>query len=271
MKNNTRCLAELTSVYAVLVRALIISLAFHVVTARSPASASGSGQETSTSPQDTTSVHISGTVTDFKGTPIEGAVVELKKADFQTAYRCLTDGQGKYDLLVESGSYVALIAIVMEDYGTKKLEYWAWNVPALHDLEINPRYDRIEVYAMNAWCPQGALPSLQVYFRPMSLQRVMDQGGVEALKTMKLIDIAPELTHEDIVAEIDGERVAVLEVNKVREAAPNVQSIFAYLIQTALPEKPPEADYWRITVTITDPVTGEMGEGLLFWEKPLYR
>jgi hypothetical protein len=271
MSNNADSFPAQTHACAALVSALIASLVFPVLAGTGQPPIGERGQETSASFEDTLSVHISGTVTDFEGTPIGGAAVELKKTDFQSAYRCLSDAQGKYHLLVEPGSYIALTAIVTEDYATKKLEYWAWNIPAFRDLEINPRYDRIEVYAMNAWRPQGALPSLQVYFRPMTLQRVVNQGGVEALKTAKLIDIAPELTHEDIVATIDGQQVAVLHVNKVLEAAPNGQLIFGYLIQIALPEKQPATDYWRICLMITDPATGEMGEGLLFWEKRLYR
>jgi hypothetical protein len=271
MNNSADSFLISISAYAALVSALIASLVFPVLAGTGPLPIGETGQQTSASFEDSASLHISGIVTDFEGTPIEGAAVELKRTDFQSAYRCLSDAQGKYHLSVEPGSYIALTAIVMEDYATKKLEYWAWNIPAFRDLEINPRYDRIEVYAMNAWRPQGALPSLQVYFRPMTLQRVVNQGGVAALKTAKLIDVAPDLTHEDIVAAIGGQPVAVLEVNKVLEAAPNDQSIFAYLIQIALPEKQPDTDYWRVSLTITDPATGEMGEGLLFWEKRLYR
>ena len=160
MKNNARSFEVITSVYATLALALVTSLAFPVIAAAGSTFVHGKGQEISASfsRDDSMIVHINGKVTDFEGTPIEGAVVELKKADFQSAYRCLSDGQGNYHLLVEPGSYIALTAIVMEDYATKKLEYWAWNIPAYRDLKINPRYDRIEIYAMNAWQPQVHFP-----------------------------------------------------------------------------------------------------------------
>lgn len=221
--------------------------------------------------EEDTVIRIHGTVTDFEENPIEGASVELKKADFKTAYECLSDSDGRYSLSVEEGLYIALCAIVEEDYRITKLEYWAWNIPANGDLEINPRYDSLEIYAMNGWMPQGAPPSLQIYFRPMSLKRALAQGDLEALKKMELIDIAPDLSPENIQVRVGDERVSVLEVNKVREVWPNGQAIFAYLIQTPLPGRKPESNVWRITLTAKDPDTGEMGENLLFWERPCYR
>ena len=215
-------------------------------------------------------IRIHGTVADFNGNPISGASVELKKNAFKGAHGCLSDDQGRYELSAEEGRYVALAAIVPKDYRRTRLEYWAWNVPAHRDLEINPRYDALEIYAMNAWIPQGALPSLQIYFRPMSLKRALDQGGLEELRKMRVVDIAPDLTPEDIQVRIGEAPVPALEVNKVREAGPGGQAIFAYLIQTPLPEKRPAHDIWRITLTAKDPETGEMGENLLFWERPQY-
>jgi hypothetical protein len=70
---------------------------------------------------------------------------------------------------------------------------------------------------------------------------------------------------------VEEEHVPVLEVSKVREAMPNGQAILAYLIQTPPPRKRPERDIWRITLTATDPETGETGESLLFWENRRYR
>jgi len=59
-----------------------------------------------------------------------------------------------------------------KDYAVENLEYWAWNIMAYQDLEINPCIDGLEVYAVNAWIPQGGMPSVQIYFRPMSLKRL---------------------------------------------------------------------------------------------------
>jgi len=215
-------------------------------------------------------VRISGRVTDFKNQAIEGASVELKNTHFETVAKAVSGKDGSYSLTAPRGNYIALAAV--KDYQVKSLEYWAWNVPAFGNLEINPRFDRLEVYAINAWRPQGAYPSYQVYFRPMSLTRVTkkitEAGGMENLGKLPLLDIAPDLSVKDIVVTIDGEVVKVLGVNKVREAAGPKQDLIGYVIQTDLPGKKTAGEYSVITITLTDSETGEMGEGCFFFNHP---
>jgi len=212
-------------------------------------------------------VKISGRVTDFEGRPIEGATIELKNSQFENAAEGVSDKDGRYSLTAPKGTYMALAAV--KDYQVKSLEYWAWTVPAERDLEINPRFDRLEVYGINAWRPQGGLASYQIFFRPMSLTRtvkkVTEAGSMENLGTLLVIDIAPELSADDIQVTIDGQPVNVLQVNKVREAAGPNQYLFGYLIQVPLPEKKPVTEYFPITITLTDQATGEKGEGCLFF------
>jgi len=213
-------------------------------------------------------VKVSGRVTDFRNQPIEEASVELKNSRFETVAEAVSGKDGSYSLAAPRGNYMALAAV--KDYQTKSLEYWAWGVPLNRDLEINPRFDRLEVYAINAWRPQGAYPSYQIYFRPMSLTRVAkkvtEAGGMDNLGKLPLLDIAPDLTVKDIAVTIDGEIVKVREVNKVREAAGPNQDLFGYIIQTDLPGKKTADEYSIITITLTDPETGEMGEGCLFFK-----
>jgi hypothetical protein len=218
------------------------------------------------------SVTISGRVTDFKGQPIEGASVELKDSRFETVAKAMSGKDGRYSLAAPKGQYMALLAV--KDYQVRFLEYWAWAVPAVHDLEINPRFDRLEVYAVNAWRPQGGYPSYQVYFRPMSLTRVTkkiaEAGGMENLGKLPLLDIAPELAATDIQVTVDGQPVKILKVNKVREAAGPSQDMVGYVIQTELPEKKAAAEYSLITITVTDAETGEMGEGAVFFRSSVH-
>ena len=213
------------------------------------------------------SVMISGRVTDFKGQPIDGASVELKDSRFETVAKTVSGKDGRYALAAAKGQYMALLAV--KDYQVRFLEYWAWAVPAERDLEINPRFDRLEVYAINAWRPQGGYPSYQVYFRPMSLTRVVkkvtEAGGMENLGKFPVLDIAPELTTKDILVTVDGQPVKILKVNKVREAVGPSQDMIAYVIQTDLPEKDSAPEYSLITITLTDTETGEMGEGAVFF------
>jgi hypothetical protein len=212
-------------------------------------------------------VTISGRVTDFEGRPIHGAAVELKKSRFENAAASTSDKDGRYSLIVPKGTYMALAAV--KDYQIKSLEYWAWNVPAERDLEINPRFDRLEVYAINAWRPQGGYPSYQIYFRPMSLTRtitkITEAGGMESFSKLPVMDIAPELTADDIQVAVDGQPVKVLQLNRVREAAGPNQYLFGYVLQVGLPDKKPAWEYIPITITIIDRATGEKGEGCIFF------
>jgi hypothetical protein len=215
----------------------------------------------------TEKVIISGRVTDFEGQPIESASVFLKDDRFNDVATAISDKAGLYSMNAPKGRYMALAAV--KDYQIKYLEYWAWNVLAIHDLEINPRFDRLEVYAINAWRPQGAYPSFQIYFRPMSLSKatavITEAGGMDKLNGLPVIDIAPKLDKKDIEVAIDGQPVEILEVNRVREASGRNQYMYGYLIQVALPGKKKDDAYSVITITLSDPETGEKGEGCLFF------
>lgn len=213
------------------------------------------------------SVKISGKVTDFKGRPIEGASVQLKDGRFGTVAEALSDKDGFYSMTAKRGLYMALLAV--KDYQVRFLEYWAWSVPAFADLEIDPRFDRLEVYAVNAWRPQGGYPSYQIYFRPMSLTRIVrkvaEAGGMEIFQKLPFLDMAPELSANDIAVTIDGQAVDILKVNKVREAAGPGQDMTGYLVQTELPSKGNDGEYSLITITVRDPETGDAGEGAVFF------
>jgi hypothetical protein len=211
-------------------------------------------------------IRISGRVTDFSNQPIVGASVQLKNSSFQNVAEATSAADGSYALTVAKGNYMALTAV--KDYQIKFLEYWAWNVPANQDLEINPRFDRLEVYALNAWQPQGAYPSYQIYFRPMSLgeagKKITAAGGMENFGKLPLMDIAPDLRLGDIAVTIDGEVVNVLKVNKILEAVGPKQDMVGYVVQAELPKQKTVKEYSIIIVTLTDHETGEKGEASLF-------
>ncbi len=92
---------------------------------------------------------ISGQVTDFNNNPIDSVSIHLKDRNFRNLYSTLTDKNGK-----------------------TKLEYWTWNVPVYKNLEINPQYDKIEIYGINVFEPQVTPQNTYIiYFRPMSLSK----------------------------------------------------------------------------------------------------
>jgi len=232
-------------------------------------------------------IKIFGKVTDFGQNPLQDAVVEIKNAHFEAIHKTYTNSAGEYEIFVEKSLYMALMAY--KDYKTKYLEYWAWNVPAYQDLQIDPRIGELEVYAMNAFRPQGAYPSLFIYFRPMSLKRWREFKNRKAIRKIDVIDISPDLSENCIEVKINRKTVEILELNRVKEYAGGINSIIAYLVQLTIPKKSligylikaafhmrgPESrknlGYTRVDVTIKDTQTGEKGEGCLFWESSRYK
>lgn len=105
------------------------------------------------------------------------------------------------------------------------------------------------------------------------------------MKESDVIDISPNLSKDDIELKINGTRVRILELNRVKEYAGGIssmvaylvqstmprRSIIAYLVQSALPLRKNESKiisrYTRVDVTLTDRQTGERGEGCVFWKR----
>lgn len=211
------------------------------------------------------SINISGIVTDFENNTIDSVDIMLMNEKFQPIYKTISNLNGEYQLNVKKGLYLGLFSC--KDYKTKNLEYWAWNIPAYQDLKINPQIDGLEVYAVNAFIPQGALPSFIIYFRPMSLKRFKNMSNK---KNQAFNTIAPNLSKEDIVITINGESVELLEINKVRESVGKNQYMESYLIQTGLPENFNSSDYVKICITLKDSKTNEKGAACLFWKNKYY-
>ncbi len=123
-------------------------------------------------PKQSATFMISGTVSDFQGNPIEGATIRLKNRAFENLYETMSDKMGHYSLTVKEGDYYCLYAIKLSEYRINRLEYWAWFVPVHADMVIDPRYDRMEIYAINVFEPQVTpQETYMVYFRPMSLRQ----------------------------------------------------------------------------------------------------
>ncbi len=218
----------------------------------------------------TEKVKIHGTVSDYEGQPIDSANVILPDKSFrEPLHQTVSDENGNYSVEVSKGNYYGMAVVNMNHYGKTHLEYWAWNIPAQNDVEINPRYHKMEVYALNAFRPQGAYPSYYIYFRPMSLSKAQEQekkGGSPA-------DIAPDLEKSEINVEINGENVEIFSVQKVKEYNEdkngNTYYMSGYLLQTALPERFFD-DAQRFRVVLKDRETGDKGEAIYFLFKNHY-
>ena len=208
---------------------------------------------------------VFGKITYFDGSPVVGGEVSVRDAWFRKVFQTTTDENGDYELTVTKGRYQALYAC--KDYTVKNLEFWAWNLIVDRDLEINARIDGLEVYAINAFRVQGA-PGFYIYFRPMSLKRSLATGlSREEREKLPLLDEAPKLLIDDVEVRINDTKVEILDVTMVREYASGYPQMFAYFVQPVLPEGWWKENPVRIWITLTDPQTGEKGEGCLFWER----
>lgn len=212
----------------------------------------------------TDSVIISGKVTDFNGQPIEGALIMIKGENFgkfvDTTYSKKT---GTYSLLVKKGKYSGLATVRMEDYGKTKLEFWANEIPAYKNLNIDIRYDRLEVYGVNIFQILGAYPGYTIYFRPMSLTRFLT-----ADKKSEIINIVPLANMIDIKVNINGESVNIKSIQRVLEFG-GKNKMYAYLIQTDL-GKITDAKYNEFQIIVEDKENGDKGEAIYFKEKVIY-
>ena len=217
-------------------------------------------------------VKLYGTVTDFNKKPVDGAIIRVKNKKFENLYETVTDKNGKYSLEVEKGTYYAIYSIKEKDYVKRKLEYWAWNVPINKDLEINPMYDRIEIYGIHAFEPKtGPFDTYRIYFRPMSLTKYQE---IKKINKGDTINIAPEkLTISELKIKINDVATTIKTIDKVLEYNTSGNYIFAYEVQVIKPEKNnlPENEkvegYDKISIEINSSETNEKGKAEYFIKK----
>ena len=191
-------------------------------------------------------MQIYGSVKDKNGNPISGASIEVKEENFETIYQCESDVLGAYALDLPAGRYPFLMAV--KDYATKNLEYWCQNINLTQDLQLDLRFDTLEIYGLHAFRVKGAYPALMVYFRPMSLERYK-RGEA---------DICPDI--KEIRVSVDGVPVSVLKQSRVPEYV-GEQDMTAFLIQV---ECPAGATAWeRLDMEIWDE-EGAFGMATLF-------
>jgi len=230
-------------------------------------------------------VTLYGKVTDFNNQPVDSASVWLKNSIdtisvknknklFDNAYETFTDSNGNFSIEVDKGTYYCLYAIKESDYGKTKLEYWAWNLPIYHDLEINPQYDRMEIYSINAFEPQtGPFETYSVFFRPMSLTKALKLPKNTKLDT---INIAPtNISNEELTVKLNGINAKIATINKVNEYTRNGRYMIGYLIQISKPKANKEITnrselvdgYDKITIILHSKETNEIGKGEYFVKK----
>ena len=218
-------------------------------------------------------VRIHGTVTDFRGAPLDNVTVHVKDEKFNNLYSARSGKDGRYEILVPPGMYFCLYAIREGEYKKTSLEYWAWNVPALSDIEINPQYEKLEIYAVNAFKPQVTpYDTFMVYFRPMSLSWTFKNYGPSGQVNAQpgdTIDIAPpKLEEKDLDIRINGGPAKVVSITKLKEYARG-NYLVGYLVQCVAPADTRSVvdGFDVITVKVTDPATGDTGRADYFYRR----
>ena len=128
------------------------------------------------------SVTIHGRVTDYNGQPIDSASVWWQNPQFNDIIEAITDKDGHYTARIPKGKYQSAASIYLPSYAhiamksglpetEHRLEFWAWDFIADRDTTLDIRYHRMEAYGLRAFCIPGAMPTYQIYVRPMSLTR----------------------------------------------------------------------------------------------------
>lgn len=192
-------------------------------------------------------VTISGIINDYKGNPVDSCYVCIYNPDFSTAYETYSDSLGLYKIEnVAQGNYACLAAMRLDEYPREqgvapekmKLEFWAWNVIANENIELNIRYDKMELYGTKAFFEFGGRQELLIYTRPMSVTKVindpnyMDKSSQE--KNWK-VTVEPEFMEFEVFA--DGQKLQLISVQPLSLPNTNGNSLNddCYLIQTSLP------------------------------------
>lgn len=228
-------------------------------------------------------ITISGRVTDFDDKPISNCEISILYSNFSEAYVTHSDKDGYYSISnVEKGKYMALYALVIDEYPRKlkvaekdmRLEFWAWNIIADKDLTINPRYHRLELYGTTVFKQNGGYPGIMLYTRPMSLGRMLTYGQAMYENKSKAeearIDISAEPEDIEFKVWADDEPVTVRSVQPVLEYVGGGRQM-AYLLYIDLPEKK-SGNYCIFRVEGHHRAYGgEKGENVYFYEFPDYK
>ena len=245
------------------------------------------------------SVTIAGKVTDFDGTPIDSCTVCWMNESFETITQALTNSEGYYSAKIRKGNYNAVAAIYEPSYAHNalntglpenehRLEFWAWNFIADRDTILNIRYHRMEAYGIHSFYIPGAVPTFQIYVRPMSLTRTYDWMKKKKPKSLvhgedlskitqqpvtkkaKSSKLSPSTKEIGIRVWIDGEEVELLQKQEINEYVSANEIMNAYLLTVNRPTHNTSLPYWVIKVELKDLKNGDCGEGIYYMVKNNY-
>ncbi|WP_340598342.1 carboxypeptidase-like regulatory domain-containing protein [Bdellovibrio sp. GT3] len=173
-------------------------------------------------------IKVTGRLRDFNGTPLAEGDVRFYDENFETLYSTKTNVDGTFELFLENRTYPSVF--ICQSYKEKYLEYWHWNFNPQSGSHLDVQIDGLELYGIKAWETSPTYPGLMVFFRPMSLAKFKALGNPPKGKPVL---IAPDLSTEDVMVEVDGKPSPVLGINRVKEFVSTDEYLDAYMISTS--------------------------------------
>lgn len=193
---------------------------------------------------------IKGKIINKFGHPVEKAIVALQDKDFNELYRTHTDEKGNYKLDVKNREYPYLYAV--KNYEVDNLEFWCQDINLKSDIEVNATIDKLEVYGLKVFKIDGAYPAVMIYFRPMSLVKILQKHN----------DISPNI--DSIKVEINNKKSEIYVVNQVKEFVGNDETMKSFLLHVSMPkEELKECDNY-LSVQIVD-IDGSLGQASIYF------
>gem|GEM_PF-2916666 len=155
-----------------------------------------------------------GRVTDFEGRPVQ-AYVMINSNKFRGVGGVKTDAEGCFEIMLPERKYQQIF-ICDGNYGRSKLEFYGWNLYLDKDVELNARFDKIEIYRMAV----GVTPERTVIidFVPMDIFHTVQRISQD-LKKKVSIDYSsskyyPPLSISDIEVFIDDSKAELWTLHK---------------------------------------------------------
>lgn len=179
---------------------------------------------------------VYGNITDFSGKPFR-AFVGFGSDTFLEHLTVWSDSSGYYEIELPERTYNT-VGVDDESYAQTTLEAWGWNIIVDSDQRLDFKVGTGEVYNLNAWVNNGGPPCYFITFRPMALiprelwktrENDIELNG----KEWKVLDLAPELTIEDIKVSVNGNEVEIYSLQKYFETSGKASSMPAYLVQVS--------------------------------------
>ena len=171
-----------------------------------------------------------GHIYDFRDHPLR-AFIMVYPDGFDDACGVWSDGQGYYEVDLPERTYNAFY-VNDGNYKSTTLEVWSWHMIMDEDQELDYKVGTGEVYDLQVWPNNGGFSTFHLSFRPMVLD--MDPETRHTLKIndkeFNYINISPELEIKDLNITINGERLAVISLQKYFVTGKDV-AMPAYLVQ----------------------------------------